>query len=91
MSGQKICMEMRLEDPLNGQTVRLGIGNVLGNVSLGVNDDSATGCRVADEVGRVRETSEVVLTKKHHGEPSCPATLEVTQGMYGHCQNYAMV
>ena len=58
-------MEVGLDDPLDVQAVGFGVGEVLGDVALGVDDDGSAGGGVADQVRRVGQALEVVLPEEH--------------------------
>jgi hypothetical protein len=58
-------VEVRFEDSFNPQAVGGGIGEVLLDVSLRVDNDRSAGVRVANHVRSVRETRQVVLLEEH--------------------------
>jgi hypothetical protein len=65
MAGDEVRMEVREDRVSDPQTVRGGIGQVLIDVTLGVDDSSHPAALVRHEVGRVGEATEVVLLEDH--------------------------
>ena len=65
VTGQEVGVEVRLQHLHDRQPVRLGVGEVLGDVALRIDDDGPTRRGVADQVARVGETAEVVLAEEH--------------------------
>ena len=63
----EVCVQVRLDDVLDFQPSRLCLGDVLVNVALRVNDRGLA--FRADEIGGVRETSEVKLFEVHEETP----------------------
>src|SRR5690606_28565252 len=63
--GQEVGVEVRLDDPLDGQTVGGGVGEVLADVALGIDDDRSACGLVADQVAELREAAELVLLEDH--------------------------
>jgi hypothetical protein len=56
---------MGQQDVRDAQAEALGILEVLADVALRVDDGREPGAFVADQVGSVRETAEVVLLQDH--------------------------
>ena len=71
VAGQEVGVEVGLDHELDRQPLGLGVGEVLGDVALRVDDDGAPGRLVADQVRRVREAVQVVLVEQHARSP-CP-------------------
>ena len=69
VAGEEVGVEVRLDDPLDVQAGGLGVGQVLRDVALGVDDDGPAGRLVADEVAEEGETSELVLAEEHRPPP----------------------
>ena len=67
VTGEEVGMEVRLYDQFDGHTKFLGIGDVLADVALRIDDNGATAALVADQVRRMRQTFEVVLIELHGG------------------------
>ena len=63
--GEEVGVEVGLDHHLDGEASGLGIGEVLGDVALWVDDDRPAGGLVTDEVGGVGEALEVVLLEFH--------------------------
>ena len=61
VAGQEVGVEVRLDDPLDREAARRRVVEILPDVALRIDDDRATGARVADEIRRVRQALEVVL------------------------------
>ena len=72
MTGQEIGVKMRLKDSLDGETVLLGVSQVLRHVALRVDHDRTPRGGVANHVGGVRQASEVVLAEEHGHAYSSP-------------------
>ncbi len=71
MARQEVGVEVGLDHELDRQPAGLGVGDVLVDVALRVDDDRSPGRLVADQVRRVRETLQVVLVEQHARSP-CP-------------------
>ncbi len=65
VAGHEVGVEVRLEDAFDAQTEPFGVGEVLRDVPLGVDDHGATRRLVADQVAEQRETTELVLLEDH--------------------------
>jgi hypothetical protein len=77
VAGDEVGMEMREEDVLDAASLTFGGGNVPVDVPLRIDDRGNAGSLVGYEVGRMRETTEVVLFKDHI------APFRGTPGAYG--------
>jgi hypothetical protein len=65
VTGEEVGVEVGLDDQFDRHPRRLGVGEVLRHVALGV-DHHRSPCRfVADEVGRVGQALQVVLIEQH--------------------------
>ena len=67
VAAHEVCVQVRLNDVLDFQPSRLCLGDVLVNVALRVNDRGLA--FRADEIGGVREASEVELFEVHVETP----------------------
>ena len=65
VAGEEVGVEVREEDVLDPAAAALGVGDVLVDVALRVDDGRDAGCLVGDEVRRVGEAAEVVLLEDH--------------------------
>ena len=65
MATEKVGVDVGLDDPLNGQTVGGGLVEIVGDVASRVDDDGPSRCFIADQVGGVRQTGEVMLGEDH--------------------------
>ncbi len=65
VSGEEVSVEVGFDDHLDGEATRLRVGEVLGDVPLGVDDNRAARGLIADEVRGVGEAFEVVLLELH--------------------------
>ncbi len=63
--GGEIGVEVRVDHRFDGEPAGLRVGEVLGHVAARVHDRGAAGGLVADEVGRLGQAVEVVLSKVH--------------------------
>lgn len=68
VTGQEVGVEVGLEDPLDGEAGGLGVGDVLGDVALGIDDDGPAGRLVADQVAVEGQAAQLVLAEEH-GHP----------------------
>ncbi len=62
---QEVGVEMGLDDPFDGEPLRLGIGEVLADVALRVDHHRPTRRGVTDQVAEDGKAREVVLAKEH--------------------------
>jgi hypothetical protein len=67
---QEVGVEVGLDHPLDGQPVGLGVGQIAGDVALGIHDDGPTGRLVADHVAEQRQAGELVLLEVHRSSLS---------------------
>ena len=65
VAGQEVGVEVGLDHLLDPQPVGRGVGEVLGDIPLGVDDHRRTGRWVSHQVGGVGQASEVVLPEEH--------------------------
>jgi hypothetical protein len=65
VSGKEIGMEMRQENVPDAAANRLGVGHVLVDVALRVDDRGDACILIGDEVRRVGEAAELVLLQDH--------------------------
>src|SRR5215469_11825470 len=65
MPGDEIGMEMREEDVADGEAELCGVGQVLLDIALRINDDRSSAGLVSDEIRCVREAAQVVLLQNH--------------------------
>jgi hypothetical protein len=63
VSADEVGVQVRLEDPADGEPLRPGLVEVLVHVAARVHDGRLAG--VADQVGRVREATHVELSEVH--------------------------
>ena len=63
VSSQDVGMEVRQEDILNLPVIRFGVVEILLNIPLRIDDRGHTGPLSRDQVGRVGQATEVILTK----------------------------
>ena len=71
VAGEEVGMEVRLDDQLDGHAEFLGVGHVLADITLRIDDHGAAGGLVADQVRGVRQAFEVVLVELHGGVLQC--------------------
>ncbi len=67
MAGDEVGVEVGEEDVADGEVEGGGVGEVLGDVALRVDNNGGLGGLVAEEVGGVREAAEIVLLEDHVG------------------------
>ena len=60
MAGEEVGMEVSFQHVSDGEAMRLGVGEVLRNIALGVDHHGPASGGVTDEVAGVREAPEVV-------------------------------
>lgn len=65
MAGEEVGMEVSFQHVSDGEAMRLGVGEVLRNIALGVDHHGPASGGVTDEVAGVREAPEVVLAEEH--------------------------
>lgn len=65
MAGQKVGVDVRLDDPLYRQTVLGGLGQVDVGVAARIDHDRTAGALVADQVRALRQAVQVVLREDH--------------------------
>jgi hypothetical protein len=58
-------VEVRIDHADDAEVLCLGVGEVLGDVAPRVDDDRSAGGRVADQVGRLGQAVQVVLSEDH--------------------------
>ncbi len=71
MSSEEVGVKVGEEDVTDFEAMRGGVGEVALDVALGVDDDGRRARFVSEQIGGVRETSEVVLFQDH--DDSLPA------------------
>jgi hypothetical protein len=62
---QEVGVEVGLDDEFDRQAGIGGVGEILGDVALGVDHDRSARRLIADQVRGVREALEVVLVELH--------------------------
>jgi hypothetical protein len=67
VAGEEVGVDVGLDHPLDHHALGGRVGEVLGDVALRVDDHRAAGAPVAHQVGRLGETTEVVLLEEQHG------------------------
>ena len=67
MAGDKVGVEMGEKDVADLEAKFLGVGQVLLNIALGVDDDRGRTGLVAQQVGGVGEAAQIVLFQDHWG------------------------
>ena len=75
VTGQEVGVEVGLDDQFDGQAQLLGVGQVLGDVALRVDNDCAAGGFVADQVRRVGQAVQVVLAEGSSSSSFCSAAV----------------
>ena len=65
MAGDKIGMEVGEEDMADLKAKFFGVGQVLLDIALGVDDDSGRTGLVSEKIGGVRQAAQVVLFQNH--------------------------
>jgi hypothetical protein len=65
MASHEVGMEVREHDMADGKSETLGIFNVLANVALWINNDCCMCLLVANHIGGVRKTTQIVALKEH--------------------------
>ena len=68
VSGEEVGVEVREQDVLDPAAEALGVGEVLVDVALRVDDGGGTRDGIGDEVRRVCQAAEVVLLELHPGD-----------------------
>ncbi len=63
--GQEICMDVGLDDLLDGQSMVTGVGEITRDVTLRVDHNGPPGRGVTDQVAEQRQTPELVLVEIH--------------------------
>src|SRR5580692_11182595 len=70
MTGHEVSMEVAEKDVTNLKAKLFGVGQVLLDVSLRIDDDGGPALLIAEQIGGVRQTSEVVLLQDHRSSIS---------------------
>jgi hypothetical protein len=65
MPGDKVGVEMAEKDVADLEAQFLGVGQILLNIALGVNDDSGRTGLVALQIGGVGEAAQIELFQNH--------------------------
>ena len=65
VAGQEVGVEVGLDHELDRESGFGGIGDVLGDVALWIDDHRSSGRLVTDQVRGVRQTFQVVLVELH--------------------------
>src|SRR5580704_5062644 len=74
MARHEIRVKVGQKDVTNPEAIFLGVGQVLLDVALGVDDDGGGAGLVCEEIGSVREAAQVVLFKNHSNSRSSAGT-----------------
>jgi hypothetical protein len=72
VTAQEVGVNVRLNDPLDEQAPRRRLLDVDTYVPPGIDDDRPTGRLVSDDVGGVRQASQIVLREDHLSPRSSP-------------------
>ena len=72
VAGHEVGVEVRQDDVLDAEPLDGGVLQVLFHVASGIDHDGRARDLVADEIGRLRETPEVVLLEDHVPPPAEP-------------------
>ena len=70
VAGDEVGVEMGEEDVADLEAKLFGVGQVLLDVALRVDDDGGCALLVPEQIGGVRQASEVVLFQNHGSRPS---------------------
>jgi len=65
MAGDEVGVEVSEEDVANPEVELLGVGQVVLDVALGVDDDGGRGGFVADQIRSVSKAAQVKLLEGH--------------------------
>ena len=77
VAAEEVGVDMRFDDPLDGQPMVVGLVEIDGDVAPRVDDDSPAAALVADEVRGVRQARQIVLGKDHR-PPTARQTASLT-------------
>jgi hypothetical protein len=72
---EKVCVEMGLDHPLDGQSGRPRVVEVAGDVALRIDHHRTPRGGVTDQVAEQRQARQLVLPKEHRDPPSDPRSL----------------
>src|SRR2546430_1558229 len=82
VAGEEVGMEVGLDVPLDAQAGGLGVGQVLRDVPLRVDDHGPAGRLVADQVAEEGETPELVLAEEHRFGLPCGDPHSISRHAY---------
>ena len=77
MPGHKVRMKVGEKDVADLEAELLRIGEVLMDIALRIDDDRGPALLIAEEIGSMRETAEIVLFQDHWVSASLALTVAV--------------
>ena len=63
--GDEVGVEVREKDVADGELVLAGVGEIAIDITLRIDDDGAASDFVADQIGRMRQATEIELLQQH--------------------------
>jgi hypothetical protein len=69
MTGQEVCMQVSLDHPFYPEALGGCLVEVDAYVACGIDDDRPPGRLVADEIGRMRKSAQIMLAEDHRPRP----------------------